>query len=147
MKVRIKNLLLFIAICFCVSCSISEQITSYHGYVFPESYDKGLVLNKTTKQQILSLMGTPSYQSQYGQQQLYYIGYVQENLAFTKSKTINRTILQLTMGKDNTLQSKELIKELPDTEVVFDQNRTTIPGNSIGAFEQMLSNVGRFNNK
>lgn len=128
-----------------VGCAKNEL---YVGYSFPENYQEHLKIGRTTMDDALQLLGTPTTQSSYGDPTYYYISQQQISTSFMLPKVEKQDILALTFNKKGTL-IKAQHYDIHDYKKITqeDATRTALKGNEMGVMEQMMHNVGRFGGK
>lgn len=115
------------------------------GYVHDAPIKDQVTIGKSTHADVLAKLGSPSAQSSFGDETWYYITARKEAYAFLKPEIVQQDISSIVfdangvvskIGDYNIDQSKEfdLVKRTTPTE-----------GHTLGFFEQVLGNVGRFN--
>ncbi len=95
---------------------------------------------------VLRRFGSPSTRSAFGPETWYYIQSRKEAVAFLKPETTEQQVIAITFDnsglvetfKDYSLKDREQVAMIDET--------TQTEGHSIGFLEQVLGNVGRFNN-
>lgn len=95
------------------------------------------------RQQVVSMLGSPSSTASFGEEIWYYIFEKDESIAFLEPETLERTVLTLHFDKDGTLSEIESIG-LEEAQVVTPVEReTATAGNKLSFFEQMIANIGK----
>ncbi len=99
----------------------------------------------TSRDQVVSLLGTPTSVGTFDQNIWYYIGQKTEKIAFFKPSVMERRVVVIHFNDDTGLVSD--IKQMDasqgqDVEMV--ERTTPTNGREIGFLEQMVGNLGRF---
>lgn len=131
--------LIFLAFC-CNSCIKTIHIS---GHLFKEGEIESLEQAKN-KQDVEDLLGSPTTNSDFGQETWYYITTKKETIAFLPDTVIEQNIVAITFKKDlvdKIYRYSE--KDANKTQLVSEYTETK--GNDISKAQQLFSNVGRFN--
>jgi outer membrane protein assembly factor BamE (lipoprotein component of BamABCDE complex) len=100
---------------------------------------------KTTKDQVLKIMGSPSSVSVFNDKDWYYISARTSQLAFFQPKVVDQEVYVVDFNDDGVVRAVEH-KTLRDGEVITPVARTTpAPGRELTFLEQLIGNLGRFN--
>ena len=116
---------------------------STHGHTLEKAKLDLLVPGETSLSDILILFGKPSFDGAFGSGKIYYNNQVMETEVAGHSKTVSRTLLILTIDKNEILQSLEIQSIDDDIEVTKLDAKTPTPGDNYGLAEQIFSNIGR----
>ena len=121
--------------------------TASHGYTF-EQYDTGsITVGKTSMDDVITQLGTPTSESDFGDKVIYYINFKTEKIAFFDPKVVEQRVLAISFNKKMVV-SKIREYTLDDrNQVVYSKDKTEIKGNTLTPIEQILTNVGKFNKK
>lgn len=138
MRIKLFSIVVILSLSGCAKNEL------YVGYSFPENYQEHLKVGRTTKNEVLQLMGSPTTESSYGDLTYYYISQKQISKSFFQPKVEGQEVLALTFNsKDMLKQAKHYdIHDYKATQL--DEAKTTLKGNEMGVLEQMMHNVGRF---
>lgn len=99
---------------------------------------------KTTREDVLSILGTPSTTMNYGGETWHYISARTETTAFFKPETLERKVLSITFDQNGVVRDVST-KGLEDGREVEQVDRVTpTAGKEMSILEQLLGNVGRF---
>lgn len=101
-------------------------------------------VGKTTQDEVLTLIGTPSSTMNYGEEIWHYISTRTEQLAFFEPKVLDRTVLSLSFDAKGVVKDvqKKTLKDSRDITTV--DRETPTAGKDFTILEQLLGNVGRF---
>ena len=114
---------------------------STHGHTLEKAKLDLLVPGETSLSDILILFGKPSFDGAFGSGKIYYNNQVMETEVAGHSKTVSRTLLILTIDKNEILQNLEIQSIDDDIEVTKLDAKTPTPGDNYGLAEQIFSNV------
>ena len=114
---------------------------STHGHTLEKAKLDWLVPGETSLNDILILFGKPSFDGAFGSSKIYYNNQVMETEVAGHSKTVSRTLLILTIDKNEILQNLEIQSIDDDIEVTKLDAKTPTPGDNYGLAEQIFSNI------
>jgi len=131
-----------ITLVFLAACSPKVE---NHGYMKQGEIKDALVVGQTTKDEVLTALGSPSAQSSFGEEAWYYISSRREATAFFKPKVTEQDIIRIAFDAGGVVSKVENYNK--DNAKEFDTVKRTTPteGHSMGIMEQLLGNLGRFN--
>jgi outer membrane protein assembly factor BamE (lipoprotein component of BamABCDE complex) len=115
------------------------------GYVKNVEWKDQIVIGQTTKDDILQNFGSPSSQSSFGDESWYYITAHKETMAFFKPEITEQNVVRLTFDANGVVTNLETFDKSNAQEFDVAKRITPTEGHSLGFFEQILGNVGRFN--
>ena len=115
--------------------------------LLPEGVAAELSAANMSQQRVVELLGTPSTVSAFDRNRWYYIGEVQQHQAFFKPDVVARDVLILDFDNNQQLAKVGTLSEKDGQEVTLVSRETPTEGNKITVLEQILGNLGRFNNK
>ena len=116
---------------------------STHGHTLEKAKLDLLVPGETSLSDILILFGKPSFDGAFDSGKIYYNNQVMETEVAGHSKTVSRTLLILTIDKNEILQNLEIQSIDDDIEVTKLDAKTPTPGDNYGLAEQIFSNIGK----
>ena len=141
MLIRNKAKLLIAAVLLLSGCS--NNIES-KGYQFDKDSASQIIPNKSSYSELVSKMGFPTVGSIYGEPKLF--NQLHRAKPMTNPYLVDQNILEITLGNDHIVKSVRRYSMKDVQELQFDRRTTVLPGNEIGALEQFLGNVGKYNN-
>jgi outer membrane protein assembly factor BamE (lipoprotein component of BamABCDE complex) len=101
---------------------------------------------KTTKDQVVKILGTPSTVGVFDDKDWYYISSRTKDYTFASPKILDQQVYVVAFNDDGVVRAVEH-KTLQDgREVVPIARATPAPGRELTFLEQVLGNLGRFNN-
>ena len=115
------------------------------GYIKQGDIKEGLVIGQTSKQEVLDKLGSPSAQNSFGDETWYYIQSRQETVGFLKPETVDQDVTRIEFDKSGHITKIEDYNEANAQDVKLVTRESPTEGHTLGFFEQVLGNVGRFN--
>lgn len=125
--------------------SACEPMVDRRGHVSEASIKDWVVVGSTTKDEVLREFGSPSTVSNFGDETWYYVESRKEGRGFLKPKTTNQKVVQLTFDEQGVISAADAYNGSDVKNVQMVQEVTPTEGHSLGFFEQVLGNLGRFN--
>lgn len=128
-----------------LAASCSPKVET-RGYIKNADWQQNVVVGKTTKDEVMNQFGSPSAQSNFGDETWYYITIRQEATAFFRPENTEQDVVKLTFDRSGVLSAIKAYNK--DNAQDFEMVKRTTPteGHSVTAIEQFLGNIGRFNN-
>lgn len=124
-----------------ISCSPVQHV---RGNLLDLDEVKKIQIGKTTKADLRRLLGPPSSEELFGRDAWYYVGDKVENKSFFEPKVMERTLVIVTFGKNNTVASYEL-KDLTHQQAVdVKKNSTPVKGRDPSFVSELFGNIGRY---
>ena len=106
-----------------------------------------LHIGKTSYADVQTLLGSPSSKTVFGHEYWLYVSSRQERFAFFKPEETDRTVTVLRFDDNGVLQGID-VKDFTDAKaIVYDSEKTPIAGHSVSVTDQLLNNIGRFEQK
>ncbi len=138
-----------ISLCFflCFLCFGCIRNTDLVGYTFKNKDLSTIKPGKTSQQEIINLLGSPSTYSTYGNNSWYYIATEQESIAFFSAKIKQQKIVEITFDKKNIVNDVKEYSEKDASKIKIVNDKTLTEGHDIGIMGQLLGNIGRFNSE
>jgi outer membrane protein assembly factor BamE (lipoprotein component of BamABCDE complex) len=101
----------------------------------------------TTRAQVTQLLGSPSTMGTFNERTWYYIGRKTETLAFLAPEVTDQQVLVVKFDDSGVVQNLEKRGLEIAQEVSMNANETPTAGHSLGFWEQLFGNIGRFSGK
>jgi outer membrane protein assembly factor BamE (lipoprotein component of BamABCDE complex) len=101
----------------------------------------------TTRTQVSQLLGSPSTVATFNDRTWYYIGRKTETLAFLQPELTDQQVLVIKFDESGVVQDFEKRGMETAREVAMNERETPTAGHSLGFFEQLFGNIGRFSSK
>lgn len=99
-----------------------------------------------SQEDVLQRIGSPSTRAAFGDDTWYYIQSRKEAVAFLKPEITDQQVIAVTFDNSGLVDSIEDYNLQDREQVAMIEETTPTEGHSIGFLEQVLGNVGRFNN-
>lgn len=109
----------------------------------PEDLAK-ITAGKTTRDEVQTLLGTPSSTLLYGGESWQYISSTFETVAFFKPELKDRKVVAFYFDDAGIVKSVTYKGMEDGKEVVLVDRETPTAGKELGLIEQLLGNIGRF---
>jgi outer membrane protein assembly factor BamE (lipoprotein component of BamABCDE complex) len=101
----------------------------------------------STREQVQQILGTPSSTSTFDDTTWYYISKKTEQWAFLAPDTIDQKVIAIDFDSSNVVRDIRR-RGLDDAkEVAMVDRETPTPGKTLGFFEQLFGNLGKFNSQ
>ncbi len=101
----------------------------------------------TTRTQVSQLLGSPSTVATFNDRTWYYIGRKTETVAFLQPELTDQQVLVIKFDEAGVVQDFEKRGMETAREVAMNERETPTAGHSLGFFEQLFGNIGRFSSK
>lgn len=101
----------------------------------------------TTRAQVSQLLGSPSSVATFNDRTWYYIGRKTETLAFLQPEVTDQQVLVVKFDDAGVVKDLEKRGMEIAQDVDMDSHETPTAGHSLGFFEQLFGNIGRFSGK
>src|SRR5271170_6854591 len=101
----------------------------------------------TTRAQVTQLLGSPSTMGTFNERTWYYIGRKTETLAFLSPELTDQQVLVVKFDDSGVVQDLEKRGMEIAQNVSMNSAETPTAGHSLGFFEQLFGNIGRFSGK
>jgi len=131
-------------LCFITACVKTEET---RGYVTEFSDFNSVEPGKTTKEEVIKALGSPSSTSSFGDETWYYIGMKMEKTAFLDPEIVKQNIFLVTFDDKGIVKEIGKKSEKDRRDIDISKETTPTEGNKVGVVEQFLGNLGRFNPK
>jgi outer membrane protein assembly factor BamE (lipoprotein component of BamABCDE complex) len=124
-----------------------EHVTKVEnrGYVEAESVRDELTVGKSTRSDVRRLLGSPSTISAYPPETWFYVSRSTETVGFLKPELTEQKVATIEFDEAGYVSKLENIGVDAAQEMDYVDRKTPTSGKSLGFFEQLLGNVGRFN--
>lgn len=132
-------------LCAAAMLMACEPIVHNRGHVAEDNIMDFVEVGKTRQSAILERFGSPSSRSNFGEQTWYYIQMRKEAKAFLAPEITDQEVVQIVFHPDQTVKSIDRYGKDDAREVAIVDEETPTEGHSLGFFEQVFGNIGRFN--
>ena len=128
-----------------IGLSACEPTIDSRGYVADETVESQIIVGMSSRRDVQALLGSPSSASTFGDQQWYYMRSTKERVAFLEPEIIAQQIMQIDFDENGIVEEIDHYTLEDGQKVAIVDKVTPTEGHSLGFFEQILGNVGRFN--
>lgn len=115
------------------------------GYVSQKEIKEQVIEGKTTKDEVMAKFGSPSSQSSFGDETWYYISARKETWAFLKPEVVEQQVCRISFDAAGIVMSVQMFDKGDSKDFALAKRTTPTEGHTLGFFEQVLGNMGRFN--
>ncbi|MEO1190228.1 MAG: outer membrane protein assembly factor BamE [Pseudomonadota bacterium] len=131
--------------CLCLFASACTQEIIVRGNVPDQEEIASIEPGLTTRSEVAQILGSPSTVSSFRDRTWYYIGQKQTQFAFLDPDVLERNVLVVEFNASGTVEETRTFT-LEDGQSIETVSRVTpTEGRSFTLLEQLLGNVGRFN--
>ncbi len=122
-----------------------ENDVETRGYVTKFSDFKQIVAGKSTKDEVQSLLGSPTTKSVYGKEQWIYAGIEETKETFYEPEVKNYEAYIVTFDDSGTVERLERKGSNSLQNVDVSEDKTLTGGSELTVMQQLLGNLGKFN--
>jgi outer membrane protein assembly factor BamE (lipoprotein component of BamABCDE complex) len=141
----INCLFIFIITIGVLTISGCSKNLKQKGYNFNQVDFQSLSVNKSSKEDVLNILGSPSTASEFGDQTWFYISSKKESFAFMKPKLIEQKIIAIHFDNNNMIDNIENY-QLDQAKIVeFSNDFTPTGGDDDRLVKKLFGNIGKFN--
>lgn len=126
------------------ACENLKQVDN-RGYMESKSVQEEITVGESRKSDVRRVLGSPSTVSAYPPETWYYISRQTETVAFLAPELTHQAVAQIEFDDDGYVRRIENIGKDKAQELEYVSRKTPTDGRTLGFFEQLLGNVGRFN--
>ena len=137
-----KGFILSIGVCLLASCSVEME---NHGKKLETNLLDKIVPGSTEKEQVLTILGPPSTENDFGNKAWVYIASNNKQTAFWGNKLVSRSVVKIMFNDENIVTKITKLTEKDQNIVEHKKRKTRTAGQEIGIIQQLLGNIGRFN--
>lgn len=118
------------------------------GYILDEDALARITVGQTTQNQVQAILGSPSSQSTFNQSNnsWYYISKETRAVAFLAPDTIDQQVLAVDFDESGRVKNIRRWGLQDGREIAFVDRTTETRGRELTILQQLLGNLGRFNN-
>ncbi len=101
-----------------------------------------LNIKKDNKENVIKILGQPTFEGTLGDKSFYYVGTVNSKTAFLDAKLEEQYILELNFDKSNILRKIYIYDEHQTIDVAMSSLETKTKGQKTSFFRQLIGNLG-----
>lgn len=102
-------------------------------------------IGQTTKAETMKLLGSPSSESSFGPPTWYYVSAIRKTRAVFAPEVIDQRVLEVAFDSGGVVTAIRHYSMADSKDIQIASQTTPSEGQSLGFFEQIVSNLGRFN--
>lgn len=140
-----KKMILSLMIALLLGITSCVPIMATRGNYLEDDRLKGIQMNVSSKGEVQQKLGSPTVIDPFSPNRWMYVGEKTSTTAFFEPKVESRKIFIMTFDDSGILRSAEEVDETAAQQIETVKNTTPSPGKEMNAFEQFLSNLGKFN--
>lgn len=118
---------------------------SNHGYRLDEASLAQIQPGRTTRDEVLQLLGSPSALATFDGSVWYYVSQRTERISFYQTEVVNQDVVSVTFDDLGTVAGIDRHGLEQAHEVSFVERETPTSGSELTMLEQFVGNIGRFN--
>jgi outer membrane protein assembly factor BamE (lipoprotein component of BamABCDE complex) len=136
--VRPFLLVIFILLSGCQSIDVRGQFVS-------DNAIEEINSRKLTQDEIIDLIGTPTYIPEYSHNTWYYIQRSLAKRAWFEPKVVEQRIVKISFNDNRKLLGASLLQDIHNENVNIESKYTKAHGTEQGSLQKFVKNIGRFN--
>lgn len=136
-----RLLFAIIPVFFLSSCVVNKKD---HGYEHSSKNFSELKINKSTKDEVINVVGSPSTNSSFNDDTWYYVTVKTEKISLLKPEVTGHKVTKLQF-KNDVLSSIAVQDSSDKKNLKFNKAHSPINGDDSGGFKDFFHNLGRFN--
>lgn len=132
---------IFLSLCV-IGCTPTKAV---RGNYITEDKIADLNVGTHTKSDVQKILGSPTTIAPFNENTWYYIGQKTEKQGFVDPKVIEKRVMMVVFNDDGVLQTAEEIQDDSTENLPIVKRKTPTSGNEVTVMQQLLGNLGRFN--
>ena len=133
-----------LAVLLGVATACSPTIST-HGHRLDDEVLAQIEPGRTSRDQVASLLGSPSSRSTFDDESWYYVSQRTERKSFYQENVVDQQVVTITFDPAGVVEAVDRVA-LADARNIEPVARTTpTEGNELSVLEQFIGNIGRFN--
>jgi outer membrane protein assembly factor BamE (lipoprotein component of BamABCDE complex) len=138
-----KTLFAFAALIGAGAVSACTPVVDRRGFLADESQTAAFATGVDSKETVLTRMGNPSQTGVFDEQTWYYVSAVQNQTAFYRPRTTERTITAISFDEGDKVAAVRTYGLQDGRVIAFDTRRTPTRGREVTFLEQIFGSIGR----
>ena len=118
---------------------------STHGHTLSESDLAQIRPGVTSREEVARLLGSPSTVSAFDKERWFYVSQRNEVMSFYKADITQQDVVRIDFDASGIVSDVRMHGLELAQAIEPDPNKTRTLGNELGAIQQILGNIGRFN--
>jgi outer membrane protein assembly factor BamE (lipoprotein component of BamABCDE complex) len=138
-----KSLFAFVALVGAGTLGACTPVVDRRGFLADESQTTPFAPGVDTKETVLTRMGNPSQTGVFDEQTWYYISSVQNQTAFYRPRTTERSITAISFDEGDKVAGVRTFGLQDGRVIAYDARRTPTRGREVTFLEQIFGSIGR----
>lgn len=138
LSVRLFFILILILLSACQSIDVRGQFVS-------NSAIEEINSKKLTQDEIVDLIGTPTYIPEYSNNTWYYIQRSLAKRAWFEPRVVEQRIIKIIFNDNGKILGASLLQGLHNENINIESKYTKVYGTEQGSLQKFVKNIGRFN--
>jgi len=139
------RLCISISLLFASMVAGCTPIVENHGHNLQEADFSQVVVGQSRKDDVLALLGSPSTASKFGDTTWFYITTREEIVGPKEPQITRQKVIGVRFDAEDTVAEILNYTTKDGKPVILVEKTTPAQGKTLGFFEQLLGNIGRFN--
>ncbi len=123
----------------------AERIRAHGQFIEPSKMAQ-LTPGVSTVDDVQAVFGPPTASATFDPNVWYYIGQHVSYKPLSRPKILDREVVVVTFRENQVLDMQDRVVLVGDSDIPLIQRETPSSGKTLGLLEQLLGNLGRFNN-
>jgi outer membrane protein assembly factor BamE (lipoprotein component of BamABCDE complex) len=121
--------------------------TITRGHLKEDEAMGNIKIGVTTREETAKVLGSPSSESTFGPKKWYYVSSIRHNRSLLAPKVVDQRVTEIAFNENNVVSGVKEYSLKDSKPIEIASNITPTEGQQLGFFEQIFSNLGRFNKK
>ncbi|MCB1831940.1 MAG: outer membrane protein assembly factor BamE [Geminicoccaceae bacterium] len=136
-----------LTLCIATVMAACTPTVKQHGHRIDDEMLASLVPGRTSKEEVLRLIGSPSSIGTFEDNHWYYVSQVTERVSFYQSEIAEQDVITVAFDDRGIVSGihKQGLEQAQDVVPTGETTRTL--GKELSLFEQLIGNIGRFSDR
>lgn len=121
------------------------QSIDVRGQFVSDSAIEQINIKKPNQEELVSMIGTPTYVPDYSSSTWYYIQRSLARRAWFDPKVVQQRIIKITFGSNKKVSEAALLKDSQNESIIANSTYTKTHGTEQSGIQKFVKNIGRFN--
>ena len=126
-----------------LSLGACSNVVQTHGRLIEAAELEQVQIGTTTRADIISLFGQPSFEGAFNSGRIYYNQQTMLQKVAGLNTTQSRELIMFSFDKNNMLLDVEIKDEKSDISIATSERKTPTPGQNLTVIDQIFSNLRR----
>lgn len=123
------------------ACSANVET---HGYMVEAETLAKIEPGRSTREDVIAILGSPSTEGNFGARTWYYVGQLTSRQAFRRPENIKRKVIYIDFDEGGKVDTIGELGLQDGEKIAFISRETPTAGQRITILQQLLGNIGRF---